>query len=70
MRIGATFVSLRRMCCRRSSVSIAFARLIDGIVPVDGALPKLQVAGYRDDARRFFSYFEGKYDRAPSFFLR
>lgn len=60
---------------RRAEVTVAgseagIAHLIDGVVPVDDALAKLQVTGNPDEARRFLSYFERKYEKAPNFFLR
>jgi len=59
----------------RADVTVAgtssdIARLLDGIVAVDETLSKLEVTGKADDARRFLSYFERKYQTAPNFFLR
>jgi len=53
-----------------SGTSAEIARLIDGIVPVEETLPKLELTGKIDEASRFLGYFERKYQSAPNFFLR
>jgi alkyl sulfatase BDS1-like metallo-beta-lactamase superfamily hydrolase len=59
----------------RADVAVAgteaeIAHWIDGVLPADDVLAKLQVTGNPEDARRFLGYFERKYERAPNFFLR